>query len=195
MEATNAENSFGQETNDKKQRRQQSEAESPRRAAGEGQLVSALDERSRKMNQRAETGKIVVRAKETPWMQNRNAKVRYYFMPYKTDTALQTMQALSMSFNAIGKHRHQGGLAIFVLEGAGYTVVDGSRYDWKAGDLILLPIKPGGVSHQHFNADPKSRPLACALITNTYRPHLGYEIVQIEDSPDWKGSWEKSVMR
>jgi len=31
------------------------------------------------------------------------------------------------------------------------------------------------------------------LITNTYRPHLGYEIVQIEDSPDWKGSWEKSV--
>ena len=32
-----------------------------------------------------------------------------------------------------------------------------------------------------------------ALITNTYRAHLGYEIVQIEDSPDWKGSWEKSV--
>ena len=39
-----------------------------------------------KMNRRAETGKIVVRAKDTPWMQNRNAKVRYYFMPYKTDS-------------------------------------------------------------------------------------------------------------
>jgi hypothetical protein len=48
-----------------------------------------------KMNRRAETGKIVVRARETPWMQNRNAKVRYYFMPYKTDTALQTMQAFA----------------------------------------------------------------------------------------------------
>ena len=92
-----------------------------------------------------------------------------------------------------GKHRHQGGLAIFVLEGAGYTVVDGKRYDWKAGDLILLPIKPGGVSHQHFNADPKKPARWLALITNSYRPHLGYEIVQIEDSPDWKGSWEKSV--
>jgi quercetin dioxygenase-like cupin family protein len=147
-----------------------------------------------KMNRRAETGKIVVRASETPWMQNRNAKVRYYFMPYKTDTALQTMQAFEHVIHRhSGKHRHQGGLAIFVLEGAGYTVVDGNRYDWKAGDLILLPIKPGGVSHQHFNADPKKPARWLALITNTYRPHLGYEIVQIEDSPDWKGSWEKSV--
>jgi quercetin dioxygenase-like cupin family protein len=147
-----------------------------------------------KMNHRAETGKIVVRAKETPWMQNRNAKVRYYFMPYKTDTALQTMQAFEHVIHRhSGKHRHQGGLAIFVLEGAGYTIVEGNRYDWKAGDLILLPIRPGGVSHQHFNADPKKPARWLALITNTYRPHLGYEIVQIEDSPDWKGSWEKSV--
>src|SRR5690242_9499378 len=50
-----------------------------------------------------------------------------------------------------GKHRHQGGLAIFVLEGEGYTEVDGVRIDWEAGDLILLPIKPDGCEHQHFN--------------------------------------------
>lgn len=142
-----------------------------------------------KINQRAETGKIVVRAKETPWMQNRNAKVRYFFMPYKTDTALQTVQVFEhVIYRHSGKHRHQGGLAIYVLEGEGYTVVDGKRYDWKAGDLILLPIKPGGVSHQHFNASAKRPARWLALITNSYRPHLGYEMVQIENSPDWKGS-------
>ena len=153
-------------------------------------LIKELEQ----MNHRAETGKIVVRAKETPWMQNRNAKVRYYFMPYKTDTALQTMQAFEHVIHRhSGKHRHQGGLAIFVLEGSGYTLVDGKRHDWTAGDLILLPIRPGGVSHQHFNANPDKPARWLALIANTYRAHLGYEIVQIEDSPDWKGSWEKSV--
>jgi len=122
-------------------------------------LIKELEQ----MNHRAETGKIVVRAKETPWMQNRNAKVRYYFMPYKTDTALQTMQAFEHVIHRhSGKHRHQGGLAIFVLDGTGYTLVDGKRHDWKAGDLILLPIRPGGVEHQHFNSGSERALLLCA---------------------------------
>ena len=53
-----------------------------------------------------------------------------------------------------GKHRHQGGLVIYVLEGKGYSVVDGERKDWEKGDLVLLPMKPEGVEHQHFNLDP-----------------------------------------
>ena len=42
-----------------------------------------------------------------------------------------------------GKHRHQGGLVIYVLEGKGYSIVDGERKDWEKGDLVLLPMKPG----------------------------------------------------
>lgn len=41
-----------------------------------------------------------------------------------------------------------------MIEGRGWTVVDGIRHGWEAGDLILLPLKPGGVEHQHFNAEP-----------------------------------------
>src|SRR5439155_811034 len=52
-----------------------------------------------------------------------------------------------------GKHRHQGGLVIYIMEGEGYSVVDGERHDWEAGDLLLLPVKKGGVEHQHFNKD------------------------------------------
>ena len=54
-----------------------------------------------------------------------------------------------------GKHRHQGGLLIYVLEGKGYSIVNGERKDWQKGDLVLLPMVPGGVEHQHFNVEPE----------------------------------------
>ena len=105
------------------------------------------------IRERSLTGKIVIKGSERPFQQGRQALLRYYnSREVYTDTALKDC---SVFVNDIrrhsGKHRHQGGLAIFVLEGEGYTVVDGERIDWEAGDLILLPIKPGGCEHQHFN--------------------------------------------
>ena len=38
---------------------------------------------------------------------------------------------------------------LYVLEGEGYDIHDGERYEWSAGDLVL--VTPGCV-HQHFNA-------------------------------------------
>ena len=56
--------------------------------------------------------------------------------------------------NQSGRHRHQGGIIIYVLEGHGRTETDDVILEWKAGDLLLLPIKPKGSSHQHWNLDP-----------------------------------------
>ncbi|HEY7060330.1 MAG TPA: cupin domain-containing protein [Chloroflexota bacterium] len=39
----------------------------------------------------------------------------------------------------------------FVLEGRGYSVIDGVRYDWEPEDALCLAP---GCAHQHFNADP-----------------------------------------
>ena len=47
-------------------------------------------------------------------------------------------------------HKH-GWATVFVLSGAGYSIVDGERYDWSAGDMINVP---SGAWHQHFNTDP-----------------------------------------
>jgi quercetin dioxygenase-like cupin family protein len=47
------------------------------------------------------------------------------------------------------KHGHQNPALLYVLEGEGYDIHDGTRYDWSAGDLVL--VTPGCV-HQHFNA-------------------------------------------
>jgi mannose-6-phosphate isomerase-like protein (cupin superfamily) len=47
------------------------------------------------------------------------------------------------------KHGHQNSALLYVLEGKGYDVHDGVRYDWEPGDLVN--VTPGCV-HQHFNA-------------------------------------------
>ena len=86
-----------------------------------------------------------------------------------------------------GRHRHQGGLALFVLEGKGYTTVDGVRHDWEKGDLILLPIKENGVEHQHFNLDPDKPSRWLALAPLPLWDQLGWELTQVEEHPDWKG--------
>ncbi|MPZ22969.1 MAG: cupin domain-containing protein [Dehalococcoidia bacterium] len=46
-----------------------------------------------------------------------------------------------------GKHKH-GEEAIHFVEGEGFSVVNGKRYDWKTGSTMAIPF---GVEHQHFN--------------------------------------------
>ncbi len=84
-----------------------------------------------------------------------------------------------------GRHRHQGGLLIFVTEGKGYSIVDGERWDWEKGDLVLLPMKPGGVEHQHFNLHDKPSEWA-AFINVPIQEHVASDLQQTEVSPDFK---------
>src|SRR5256885_7909659 len=49
------------------------------------------------------------------------------------------------------KHGHVNEAAFYILDGAGYEIHDGVRYDWKAGDIAIVH---NNCVHQHFNADP-----------------------------------------
>jgi len=60
------------------------------------------------------------------------------------------------------KHGHVNEAAFYILDGAGYEIHDGIRYDWKAGDVAIVH---NNCVHQHFNADP-SKP-ARALVIKT----------------------------
>jgi mannose-6-phosphate isomerase-like protein (cupin superfamily) len=151
---------------------------------GYEQLVKA----QLKLRERALHGRIVVRAREQPWEQTRMGRLRFY-VARSSDTGSALHQWLVFQHDIhthSGKHRHQGGLAIFVLEGEGYTEVDGERIDWEAGDLILLPIKPNGVEHQHFNRHA-DRP--CRWIAFIYMPlqdETGFYLEQQEDAPEFR---------
>ncbi|MFM8768858.1 MAG: cupin domain-containing protein, partial [Rubrivivax sp.] len=49
------------------------------------------------------------------------------------------------------KHGHVNEAAFYILDGDGYEIHDGVRFDWTAGDVIYIP--PNTI-HQHFNASP-----------------------------------------
>src|SRR5512135_3056225 len=49
------------------------------------------------------------------------------------------------------KHGHMNSAVFYILDGKGYDVHDGVRYDWQAGDVCIVE---NGCVHQHFNADP-----------------------------------------
>ena len=60
------------------------------------------------------------------------------------------------------KHGHVNEAAFYILDGEGYEIHDGVRYDWKAGDVAIVH---NNCVHQHFNASA-TKP-ARALVMKT----------------------------
>lgn len=48
-------------------------------------------------------------------------------------------------------HRHTASTVYHVFEGRGATIVDGVRFEWSEGDMLVVP---GWAMHEHVNADP-----------------------------------------
>ena len=103
-------------------------------------------------HQRAErgrsfAGKVVIRGEECPWVMSRQALVRHYMWPSRysgltPETVLDDWNIFVQDIKVhSGKHRHQGGLVIYILEG------EGSR--WRAprlggGRPAALTFEAGG---------------------------------------------------
>lgn len=134
-------------------------------------------------------GRSVVRAKELPWEQNRFGKMRWYLHPGIEDTVVRNYIFYMMEIapgGRSGRVKQQGDEVILVLEGRGWTTIDGVRHEWKAGDVVGLPLRQRGLVIQHFNAD-KHR--AARFVSG--RPNLidplgvdqgcGFEV--LEDAP------------
>jgi uncharacterized cupin superfamily protein len=167
------------------------ESERTRVRAREPAIEDVYDQTMRyqlAIRQRTLTGKIVVKASERPLQQSRQGMLRFYLSrEVFTDTGVKDWNVFLHDVHRhSGKHRHQGGLVIFVLEGEGYTIVDGERIDWEAGDLILLPIKPGGCEHQHFN---RHADRSCKWIAFNYKPlhdEVGSYLEQQEPAAEFR---------
>lgn len=60
------------------------------------------------------------------------------------------------------KHGHVNEAAFYILDGDGYEIHDGVRYDWKAGDIAIVH---NNCVHQHFNASDTKPARALVLKT------------------------------
>jgi mannose-6-phosphate isomerase-like protein (cupin superfamily) len=160
------------------------ERERPKQSSYELAIQSDRDRAERQM-----VGRVVLRLEDCPQEQTRQGLLRDYLDPFGIkDTPLQHWAVFTHEIRTkSGKHRHQGGLVIYVIDGQGYSVINGERVDWEKGDLVLLPLEQGGVEHQHFNTDPAKPALWIAFIHFPIREYVASEMTQLETAADYHG--------
>ncbi len=94
----------------------------------------------------------VVKQSEVPWEETRMGRIKFLVHPGRTlgllqyDAFIQEMPPGSRS----GQHRHLSEEIHLILQGKGYDIHDGVRWDWEKEDVVCIPP---GTTHQHFNAD------------------------------------------
>ncbi len=112
-----------------------------------------MDLRDRQRQARA-AAMWVIKERDVPLELNPLGRMRWYLHPNLDDVSIQ---ALIVAVHELepgetsGKLLFQGGSVIFFLDGRGKTILDGEIFEWQAGDLINTPLRPDGVTIQHFN--------------------------------------------
>ncbi len=133
----------------------------------------------------------VRKASEIKFVDGPQAYSRHYVEP--KDGITQTFHLHLEEYGPGGKsqkHGHVNEAAFYILDGRGYEVHDGVRYDWKAGDVAIVH---NNCVHQHFNADPHKP--ARALVIKTKPMYLFMNLLfqkqveprQTEATPEGEG--------
>lgn len=160
---------------------------SARRSAGawEGPVENTYDRYRKLMHDEVEFCRTVthtVHEGEQEWERSRHGKIKWLIAPDMASAAnhkwiyLHEIAAGSRS----GRHRHAAEELVLVLEGRGYDVHDGQRWNWEKGQLIMVPAM---TDHQHFNTGG-GRSLALHAMAAHYT-HLGLGgIEHLEDAPE-----------
>jgi hypothetical protein len=88
-----------------------------------------------------------------------------------------------------GRLKFQGGKVMFIVAGRGYTLIDGVKHAWEAGDILNLPLKRDGIIIQHVNDDAEKTAAFLAVEPNLFAAtsvDRGAGFEQMETSPDYK---------
>jgi len=139
-------------------------------------------------------GLQVIEEDELPLENNRQGLIRWYMHPSITDTVLTTLFFFHQEIppgSRSGRLKFQGGQVMLITEGKGYTMVDGVKYVWEAGDVLNLPIRNDGIIVQHFNTDPQNPAKFVAAEPNWFAcvgVDRGCGFEQLENSPDYRTS-------
>ena len=138
---------------------------------------------------RQKSGKLLIRASDREYQRSRQGFIKYYMSPLTTETALSSWSVFEHQVrNQSGRHRHQGGIIIYVLEGQGATENDDELIEWQAGDLLLLAIKPDGSVHQHWNRDTSKGCRWVAFRDLIVGRCIANAIDQVAEMPELRGT-------
>lgn len=153
-----------------------------------GELFAMRDEQ----RERLKTAIQVIRGDELPQEVNRQGLMRWYLHPRIKDTVLSTMMFFEQEIppgSRSGRLKFQGAQVMYILEGKGYTLIDGVKHPWEAGDVVNLPLRKDGIIVQHVNesATETAKFVACEpnfFEFTTVDRGSGFE--QLEDAPEFR---------
>jgi gentisate 1,2-dioxygenase len=144
--------------------------------------------------QREERAKAiqVVRYKDLPLEKNENGLMRWFMHPAMQDIVLKTLSIYEQELpprGRSGRVHFQGGQVMFIVEGNGYTLIDGVKHAWKKRDVLNLPLKKDGITVQHFNSEENQPARFLVVEPNLFAAlsvdrGCGFEL--LEASPDYK---------
>ena len=67
-------------------------------------------------------------------------------------------------------HRHNYETLIYIVEGRGYSLIEGKKLEWESGDSIYIPVWNW---HQHVNSDQKNQAKYIACENTPLLQNLG----------------------
>jgi hypothetical protein len=134
----------------------------------------------------------IIKESELPLEVSRQGLMRWYLHPAIKDTCLSVLLFFQQEIppgSRSGRLKFQGGQVMMITEGRGYTVIDGVKHPWKAGDVVNLPLRANGIIMQHFNADQQQPARFVAAEPNwvegvSMDRGCGFE--QLEDAPEYR---------
>lgn len=139
-----------------------------------------LDEAILTAGERRLGARRVIRSDELDWEEDKMARSAL-LVSELTGFSLRSIHAFLAEMPAgasTGKHRHTSEALMYALSGSAYSIIEGERVDWKAGDAIAIPVMAW---HQHFNAseDEPFRYLAASNYPMTV--NLGVELIELAE--------------
>ena len=147
--------------------------------------------RDRQRDQYA-NGLQVIEREELPEEVSSLGLLRWYLHPTIDDTCLSSLTFFEQTIppgSRSGRLQFQGGQVLMIIEGEGYTIIDGVRHAWSAGDIVNVPLRSDGLTVQHFNSSKQQQVRFVAAEPNWFNcvgvdRGCGFEL--LEEAPEYR---------
>jgi hypothetical protein len=138
-----------------------------------------------------------IHGEELPWEVNRQGIMRWYLHPIMEDTVINTFMVYVQEIplgSRSGRIKTQGGQVFYIWGGNGYTVMDGVKHLWETGAVVQIPLRPMGVTYQHFNSDSRNPVRMLSVEVNAVGAlgvDRGCGFEQLENCPEYEEDMKK----
>jgi quercetin dioxygenase-like cupin family protein len=156
----------------------------------DGTLWSKYMQRADGEIARVQAGRNLITRDECPRELTELGWVRWYLNPDLDEPTVRSLYRFELEIapgSRSGRWFHQGGVIHYVLEGEGYTVVDGAQHDWEVDDVIAIPVRVEGITFQHFNTGttPVRLLVTLANLDSAIGPAGGVAMSVTEPAPEY----------